>query len=109
VPRVTVEPASVSFDVEPEENMLAAALRAGIRWPTVCQGAGVCTTCHFFIRDGYEHFPPLTALEREALIWIRRRQPQVPEDHIRLACQTTISGDVLVYCRGARPAVLNLG
>jgi 2Fe-2S ferredoxin len=102
VPRVTVEPTAFTFEAKPGENLLAAALRSGARWPTVCQGAGACTTCHFVIRSGFEHFSPQGKREGEALVVVRRRYPGIAEEHVRLACQTTITGDVVVTCKGAR-------
>jgi 2Fe-2S ferredoxin len=101
---VTVEPASLAFEAGTGETLLDAALKAGIRWPTVCKGVGSCKTCNFVIKSGDEHFSPMTALEKGELALIRRRYPGVPEDHVRLACQTTVSGDVVVTCKGVRSA-----
>lgn len=100
--RVRVEPASLIFDVGHGESLLDAATRAGIRWPTVCHGAGICTTCHCVIRSGHEHVSVQSEQERAALVLVRRRHPNVPEHHVRLACQTTVSGDAEVYCKGVR-------
>jgi 2Fe-2S ferredoxin len=99
---VTVEPATLTFEVAPDETLLDAALRAGLRWPTVCGGAGACVTCHFIIREGGEHFSPQTDHERQALSFVRRRHADLPEDHVRMACQATVTGDAVVHCKGAR-------
>ncbi len=104
MPRITVEPAALAFEVAPDEDILAAALKAGIRWPTVCKGVGTCKTCYFIIKSDLASFSPFTDLEKRELAWVRRRHADVPEAYVRLACQTTITGDALVYCKGLRPA-----
>jgi ferredoxin len=106
VARVTVEPAALTFEVGPDENLLAGALKAGIRWPTVCKGVGTCKTCYFLVKAGTENFSPLSQLEKDELIWVRKRHADVPLEHVRLACQTTVTGDVTVSCKGARPPVV---
>ena len=102
MPRVTVEPAGFCFEATPETNLLDAATEAGVSWPTICHGQGTCTTCHFLVRAGHEHFSPQANAEREALIMVRRRYPGVAESDVRLACQTRVRGDVTVRCKGAR-------
>jgi 2Fe-2S ferredoxin len=99
---VTVEPASVTFEAGEGQNLLDAALKAGLKWPTVCKGVGNCKTCYFLIVSGAENFSPITPLEKNELVYARRRHPDVPEDHVRLGCQTTVTGDVVVHCKGAR-------
>lgn len=100
--QVTVEPANLTFEVAADETVLDAARRAGLRWPTVCEGAGTCVTCHFIIREGHDHFSPQTDNEVKALAFVRRRHADLPQDHIRMACQATATGDAVVHCKGAR-------
>ena len=39
---VRVEPAGVDIPVDDGETLMAAAVRAGYRWPTVCGGQAQC-------------------------------------------------------------------
>lgn len=101
---VTVEPAGFAFTVNPEETVLDAAHRLNVRWPTVCMGSGICLTCFFLVAAGIEHLSPQTEIEQRQLDFVRRRHRDTPPDHVRLACQTKILGDIAVYCKTARPA-----
>ena len=99
---VRVEPAGIELTVEPGETVMHAAERLGYRWPTVCHGQAVCTTCFFEVLAGSEHLVAPALLERSAL----GSSPVVAAaggGHVRLACQATVTGDVVVGKRGVRP------
>ena len=100
--RVEVRPSGVHFDVEAGETVLRAALRQGLRWPTVCGGHARCTTCYFKLLEGERHVNQSTPAEHEALRMIVRRYPG-EEARIRLACQTRLTGDVTIFKRGLDP------
>lgn len=102
--RLRVEPAGVDISVTSQQTVLEAAQAAGMRWPTVCNGGGVCMTCHFIIRGAEEHFSsqPESDNVKKALGMIRRRYGDTPADHVRLACQTTLTGDAVAFCPKAR-------
>jgi len=88
---VRVEPAGIELTVEPGETVMHAAERLGYRWPTVCHGQAVS-----------EHLVAPAPLERSAL----GSSPVVAAaggGHVRLACQATVTGDVVVGKRGVRP------
>jgi len=52
MPKVTFLPANVVLDVPPDENLLKAAMGAGIHINASCGGAGVCNKCRIFIEEG---------------------------------------------------------
>ena len=42
---VRVEPSGITLDVRDGETVMAAARRAGYRWPTICGGLADCGAC----------------------------------------------------------------
>jgi len=72
------------------ETILLASFRAGIPLTNVCGGSGRCSTCRVAVAEGLEHCSPRTP-EEEAIAETLRFPP-----HVRLACQTTVSGRVKV-------------
>jgi 2Fe-2S ferredoxin len=62
-----------------------------IDWMQACGRKGRCTTCKVIVKEGMEHFSPLTAAER------KYRQQAVLQPDERLACQASISGDVCLF------------
>ena len=98
---VHVEPAGILLAVGDGETVMHAAERLGYRWPTVCHGQAVCTTCFFEVVDGGEHLTAMSRVERAALA----SSPVVTLGHglVRLACQAGVTGDVSLRKRGVRP------
>jgi class 3 adenylate cyclase len=70
--------------------ILQASLGAGIPHAHVCGGRARCSTCRVLVLEGLEHCLPRNENE-ERLSRIKGFSPQV-----RLACQTTVAGDVLL-------------
>lgn len=102
MPRVTVEPASVEFEAELDETVMAAARRAGYRWPTVCDMLGQCGVCYVEVRSDPSVMSPLTSLESGATAVVRLRHPEVEPERLRLACQARVRGDVSLFKKGVR-------
>ncbi|PKM17165.1 MAG: ferredoxin [Gammaproteobacteria bacterium HGW-Gammaproteobacteria-15] len=64
---VTIIPAQLSFAVQQDETILAAALRSGIDFPHRCR-QGVCTSCVCKLKSGEVHYKepqPLTELDKQ--------------------------------------------
>lgn len=64
---VTITPAQLSFAVQQDETVLAAALRNGIDFPNRCR-QGVCTSCVCKLKSGevrYNEPQPLTELDKQ--------------------------------------------
>ena len=100
VARVVVLPSEIEIEVDDGETLMAAAVRQGYRWPTVCGGQGTCRTCFVRVEAGAEHCSPISPFEKEGIDALRE-----PADGVtRLACQVGIAGDgVRVFKRGVRP------
>jgi adenylate cyclase len=81
-----------------DDTILEAMLKAEIRHAHVCGCKGNCSTCRVYITDGLS--PCLPRTEREENVALKLGFP----DHIRLACQTKINGDITIR----RPVVDDL-
>jgi ferredoxin len=97
---VRVEPSGHEIIVGAEESLLAAAIRQGYRWPTLCNGAGECTICFVKMLGGTTNVAPAKRAERERLDECGRSDPDV-----RLACQLEIRGPITVLKRGLRKRI----
>jgi ferredoxin, 2Fe-2S len=105
VPVVRVEPLGVEIDVDDGETLMAAAERAGFRWPTTCHGQAECTVCFVVVEQGADHFTSTEPRELAALGNVAGRSLYEGRT-LRLACQARPTGDVVVRKRGVRPNVV---
>ncbi|HET9770782.1 MAG TPA: AMP-binding protein, partial [Acidimicrobiia bacterium] len=101
--QVRVEPGQLLLAAHPGDTVMAAARRAGYRWPTVCGGRATCTTCYVLVRRGADRLTAPEPRERDALAALLRRHADEAPGCVRLACQAVVEGDVTVYKRGVRP------
>jgi len=98
--RVHVGPIDVTFELGPDETLIAAAWREGYYWPTVCGGRGECTACHVVIEEGAANAVPPDRIEDLVLAPVlARRDPRLT---IRLACQLKVRGPVRVHKKAVR-------
>lgn len=88
MPQVCYLPDEKRVDAETGETLLHASLRASIAHAHACGGNARCSTCRVLIVDGLEHCAPPNDKETR----LAERLHFGPD--IRLACQTTVSGDV---------------
>ncbi|MCC6903074.1 MAG: adenylate/guanylate cyclase domain-containing protein [Polyangiaceae bacterium] len=72
------------------ESLLDASLRAELAHTHVCGGTARCSTCRVRVEAGLDHCAPRTPAEQRIADRLRFGA------EIRLACQTTIDGDVTV-------------
>ena len=100
--RIRIEPSGLEVTAGEGESVMAAARRHGLYWPTVCGGQGTCRTCYLVVVDGAEHFATAGPGEAEAITELTRAFGERAEP-VRLACQASISGDVVVSKYGVRP------
>jgi 2Fe-2S ferredoxin len=101
MPRIVVQPQGITFDAEPGETIMGAAIRNGYWWPTTCGGHAECAVCAVVVEEGAEHLSPINDGEVSLLPTV----PQAvlhPNWTVRLACQAHVSGDVVVTKRGVR-------
>ncbi|GAA0608929.1 hypothetical protein GCM10009547_08670 [Sporichthya brevicatena] len=95
---VTVRPSGIRLEPNPDETVFRAAARQGYRWPTICGGNGTCRTCVMTVESGRENCGPIGDLEAEGLDALK----EAKDGGLRLACQTTVTGDVVVTKRGVK-------
>ena len=96
---VTLLPASFTFEAEPGELLVDAALRNGIRWPRVCGGVGECGVCYGEVMGGVPESPPAAA---ERLLLQRASATASRGGEMRLACKVQIDRDMEIYRFGVR-------
>ena len=90
VPTVYYLPDKISIELQPGETLLEGALRVGLPHINVCGGIGRCSTCRVIVLEGLEYCSPPGKDEKAIQEMLR-----LPE-HVRLACQLTITGPVKV-------------
>ena len=100
MPKVTVRPLDIEFEVPEGETIMGAAQARGYYWPTTCGGEGRCTSCACLVVSGMEHLSPRGRSEERVLV--EERGPKVLERPVRLACQTLVYGDAEVEKAGVR-------
>ena len=88
MPHIFYEPDDRSIKVEATEPILSTALREGIPHAHACGGNARCSTCRVLVTGGLENCAPRTAPEH-----LLANRLHFGSD-IRLACQTTVAGDV---------------
>ena len=88
MPHIYYQPDDRSVETQPEETILQTSLRERILHAHACGGHARCSTCRVVVLEGLEHCSPRSA-EEQALAKRLHFGPT-----IRLACQTTISGNV---------------
>ncbi|MCU1459654.1 MAG: (2Fe-2S)-binding protein [Actinomycetia bacterium] len=103
---VRVEPSGVEIEVREGETLMAAATRAGYRWPTVCGGLAECGTCAVqIVGEPSAALAEPSALEADRLATLPDRKLH-PDAEFRLACQMRPGPgtDLVVRKRGVRRA-----
>ena len=70
------------------ETILSASLRAGIPHTNECRGNARCSTCRVLVLNGLEFCSPRNEKEQALAAQLHFGE------RVRLACQTTITGDV---------------
>ena len=96
--KVRVEPLGIELEIHPGETVMEAAVRLGYGWPTLCHGEGSCAICWIEVTEGVDHLSPLRDEERESLQLVPGRR--FVKGMVRLACRTSVNGDVVVKKRG---------
>src|SRR5207253_4394162 len=81
-------PTSDTVEASNLESVLSASLRAGILHTNECRGNARCSTCRVLVLDGLEFCSPRNEKEQALAAQLHF------VERVRLACQTTIVGDV---------------
>ena len=91
MPRIIIDNiASKAIECEDKSKKLLQILLEHTDWMHACGGRGRCTTCKVIVKEGLDHFDSITEAEQR-FINLNKLQPNE-----RLACQVTISDDVVV-------------
>jgi 2Fe-2S ferredoxin len=91
LPHPEICPEGKTIEVEPGENLIAAALVHDIEIEHACAMSCACTTCHVIVRKGYGSLVPPEEREEDLL---DRAWGLEPES--RLSCQVVVDRDDLV-------------
>jgi adenylate cyclase len=90
MPTIHFLPDDKTVEVKDGESIRDAALRHDIPIAHVCEGQGRCSTCRVLLLEGHENCSERTAKEQDIADFVAFSQD------IRLACQTTVTGNVKV-------------
>jgi 2Fe-2S ferredoxin len=102
---VAVNPGGYQFPAADGESVMEAAERAGLTWPTLCGGVGMCTMCWFRPSAATAaSLSPMGPQELEALNTCRWDGGRRPEGNVRLGCQARVHGDIELQKRGVNRA-----
>jgi adenylate cyclase len=93
MPHIHYLPDDREIEVDDDDIILEASLRAGIPHTHICGGSARCSTCRVLIVEGLEFCSPRISPEAE----LAKKLDLEPE--IRLACQTQIAGGNVVLRR----------
>ncbi len=91
LPHEDICPEGAMFDVEPGVTICDAALENGIEIEHACEKSCACTTCHVYIREGFDALEESTELEDDLLDKAWGLEPDS-----RLSCQAVVGDKDLV-------------
>ncbi|GAB4214657.1 MAG: hypothetical protein OHK0012_13170 [Synechococcales cyanobacterium] len=87
---ITCQPDNLTIEANSTQSLLEQLLQAGIPHAHACGGNAVCSTCRIMVLEGSEHCRLMSGAEKALA-----QRLDLPV-HIRLACQTRITGDVTI-------------
>src|SRR5207253_7107071 len=90
MPQILLLPDQRSIEASISESILSASLRAGIPLTNECRGNARCSTCRVLVLNGLEFCCPRNEKEQALAAQLHFGE------RVRLACQTTILGNVVV-------------
>ena len=88
MPRILFLPDQRYVEASNLESVLSASLRGGIPHTNECRGNARCSTCRVLVVNGLEFCSPRTEKEQALAEQLHFGE------RVRLACQTTVTGDV---------------
>ncbi|MEG4501004.1 adenylate/guanylate cyclase domain-containing protein [Microcoleus sp. F10-C6] len=93
MPQIHYLPDDRTIEIDDDDIILEASLRADIPHTHICGGSARCSTCRVLIVEGLEFCSPRTSPEEELAKKLRL------EPEIRLACQTQVAGGKVILRR----------
>ncbi len=91
LPHESICPEGAVLDVEPGTSICDAALANGIEIEHACEKSCACTTCHVYIREGFDSLEDSTEEEDDFLDKAWGLEPDS-----RLSCQALVGDKDLV-------------
>ncbi|MEG4347381.1 adenylate/guanylate cyclase domain-containing protein [Microcoleus sp. A003_D6] len=93
MPQIHYLPDDRTIEIDDDDIILEASLRAGIPHTHICGGSARCSTCRVLIVEGLEFCSPRNSAEEDLAKKLRL------EPEIRLACQTQVAGGKVILRR----------
>jgi ferredoxin, 2Fe-2S len=91
LPNENLCPQGAVIEVEPGESICRALLRSDIDIEHACEMSCACTTCHVFVREGYDSMEAPDDLEEDYLDKAWGLEPES-----RLSCQAIVGDEDIV-------------
>lgn len=91
LPHEDICPEGAVIEVEPGISICDAALANGIEIEHACEKSCACTTCHVYIREGFDSLEPATDTEED---YLDKAWGVDPDS--RLSCQAKVADEDLV-------------
>jgi 2Fe-2S ferredoxin len=91
LPHAEICPAGVEFEAKEGMSICDNLLAHDIEVEHACEKVCACTTCHVFVRKGYDSLDPAEEKEEDMLDRAWGLEPQS-----RLSCQAKVAGEDLV-------------
>ncbi len=88
---VKLEPLDQETAIKTNDNLLCTLLTNELNILPECEGRGMCSTCHVYIKNGMESLSPLNRREKRTIEVITQAKP-----NSRLACQARVIGEGVV-------------
>ncbi len=91
LPHEEICPEGAMIEAEPGQSICDAALANGIEIEHACEKSCACTTCHVYVREGFDTLEESTELEDDLLDKAWGLEPDS-----RLSCQAVVGDTDLV-------------
>jgi len=91
LPNESLCPEGAVIEVQSGESICRALLRSDIEIEHACELSCACTTCHVYVREGYDSLEPPDDLEEDYLDKAWGLEPES-----RLSCQAIVGDEDLV-------------
>ena len=91
LPHETICPEGAVLEAEAGESICEVALRNGIDIEHACEMSCACTTCHVYVREGFDSIEEADELEED---YLDKAWGVDPDS--RLSCQARVDGEDLV-------------
>ncbi len=91
LPHQELCPEGAAVEASEGESVLDVALRNGIGIEHACEKVCACTTCHVYVREGYDSLDDIEENEDDMLDKAWGLEPES-----RLSCQARVHGEDLV-------------